>query len=121
MAAKPASRILGLLSFFGELPQWLYDCAASLDRIGIDRLIAVDGAYALFPGARACSTTEEHQALRDGCADAGIALDLVVMAQPWESECAKRTYLFRRGQRFTSSSDWYLVLDSDTMVKAGPH
>ena len=112
-------RLVALLSWFEEDPDWLHECVQSM-KGKVDHLVALDGGYGLFPGARPSSDDKEHRALHRACRRAGIGLTLEVPPNVWESEMAKRTRLFRLGETLTAPDDWYFVMDGDQTVIAWP-
>lgn len=109
-------KVAALMSFYDEQPGMLIDSIHSLAGLA-DHLVALDGAYALYEGGRASSPPEQHDAIRQGCADAGIALSLHVPDRTWElNEVGKRDALFALAERETSDGDWYCVHDADFFV-----
>lgn len=111
-------KIIALLSFYAERPDWLANYAASIATTGIRHIVALDGAYARFPDATASSGTASHTALHTECADHGIDLTLRVPAAPFAGdEIAKRNALYQLAESVsTDGEDWYLVLDADEWV-----
>jgi hypothetical protein len=116
-----AARIVALLSFYDEATEFLHDAIASLNGVA-DTLVALDGAYALYPNAQPSSGARAHKTIRRAARDAGINLDLIIPTKPWaDNEVEKRTALFRHGERHAHPfTDWYLILDSDDMISATP-
>lgn len=114
-------RFVALLSFYDEPDQWLRNLPVSLKKIGVTHMVALDGAYARFPGGKAESPKSNHEALETGCKAAGIELLLAVPKEPWPGdEIQKRTDLFRLGETATTEDDWYIVIDGDTFVEKSP-
>lgn len=104
------------MSFYDEEPQLLIDSVHSLAGLA-DHVVALDGAYALYEGGRPSSPKVQHDALRQGCDEAGIALDLHVPDRVWEgNEVGKRDALFRLGEQATRPGDWYAIHDADFFV-----
>lgn len=111
-------KIAALLSWYSEQPDWLAETVTSLERAGVTDLVAVDGAYSLFPGAAARSSDEEHDAIRTAAADAGISVSIVAPNAPWSSEIDKRNHMFEAAE--DRAADWYFVIDGDERVVDAP-
>lgn len=114
-------RLIGLLSWYNEPASWL---AATITSAAphIDHLVAVDGAYGLFPNAEAQSRSDQAMAIVEMCQAAGIGLSLHRPQTVWYgNEVEKRTFLFRAGELVADpGEDWYLVLDADEIVHRCP-
>lgn len=114
-------RLVALLSWYDEDPGWLYDTVTSLAVVGADALVAVDGAYALFPDAHASSSPEQREAIAAAAAVAGIDATIHTPSAVWAgNETEKRTLLFRLGEAVTGPDDWYLVIDGDEVIQTAP-
>lgn len=111
-------RLVGLLSWYQERPSWLAGCIASYAQAGITHLVAIDGAYALFPNAEPRSTSVEHDTIVETTTGAGIHLSLVIPTTPWYgNEIEKRTALFRHADAITQDGvDAVVVIDADEIV-----
>jgi hypothetical protein len=48
-------KLVAVLIWYDEDPQLLYETVTRLGRIPVDALVAVDGAYDLYPGATGSS------------------------------------------------------------------
>lgn len=108
-----------ILSFYDESPTWLAGCVASLTRIGVDHLIAVDGRYPHFnPGAPTNSRPEQIDAITSTAMGANIALTLNRPTFPM-LETTKRDHCFRLLNATGEYGDWALVIDADEIVSAG--
>jgi hypothetical protein len=108
------------LSFFDERPSLLAECVASLGRAGVDHVVAADGAYALFPGAKAWSQVDQHEAIVGVCRGIGLGLTLHVPSEPWfGNETEKRTALFALGELVAGDDGWLWVIDADETVTSG--
>lgn len=111
-------KLVALLSFYDEPPEFLHRMISSLPQAGITDLVALDGAYALYPNGTASSPEEQHDALDEACTAAGIRLHLHIPATTWHgNEVEKRTRLFELGERVTSEHDWYLITDGDEEIR----
>lgn len=108
--------IVGLLSWYEERPAWLSATVASLAPF-CDHLVAVDGAYALFPGGRARSCMEQAEAIRETAAAVGLGCTVHEPRSRWMgNETEKRALMFRLGEAVTAPEDWYFVVDGDEVV-----
>lgn len=115
-------KVVGLLSWYEESPTWLAECVASAARL-CDHLIAVDGPYAMFPGAlrKPFSGTEQADAILRTAAGAGIGCTIHASRQPWwGGEVEKRDFMFKLGATFTTPQDWYLRIDADEVLTQVP-
>ena len=115
-------KLVALLSWYREDPAWLYRAVKSLERLDVQHLVALDGAYALFPRARNRSGLAEHEAITSAAYELGIGVTIHVPGQPWQGgEIEKRTALFRYGDQVTTDGeDWYVVVDADEVVRDAP-
>lgn len=106
-------KIIACLSIYNEA-QFLHEVLQGLYVHGIDRAIAVDGAYQGFP--------HESWASDDGTLDilAAAKADLpdwmtIVPAPPdgWIGQEIKRTVYFREADKIAEPGDWLLQVDGD--------
>ena len=113
------ARIIGLLSFYDENPQWLRDAITTYARCGITHYVCVDGAYFLLQDGKAASPRKQHKAIIDTCANLGVGLTLHVPETVWmENEVEKRTFMFQLADTIkTSDNDWVCVIDADEAVE----
>jgi hypothetical protein len=115
-------RIIGLLSWYEEPASWLAECVASAARL-CDHLIAVDGPYALFPGAvrKPASGMEQAEAIAHVAAGAGMGCTIHAPRQPWwGNEVEKRDFMFRLGSTMAEPGDWFLRIDADEVLTQVP-
>jgi len=116
-------RVIGLLSWYEEPAPWLAECVAGLAQI-CDHLIAVDGPYALWPGAtrKAASGSEQADTIARAAAGAGIGCTIHVPREPWwGNEVAKRDYMFRLAMTMAQPGvDWLLRVDADEVFTQVP-
>lgn len=114
-------RLHGLLSFYDEPPENLTRCVTSLSRAGVSHLVALDGAYALYPEGEAASHPNQHAALVLACRELGMGLTLHVPDTVWSgNEVQKRTALFAIAWTLANDGDWFLVMDADQVVTEAP-
>lgn len=110
-------RIVGLLSFWNEPVEAVAACLTTLrDRVGMEALVALDGAYAMFPGATPASPRDRQAAVALACRELGVDCRLVVPTRVWAGEVEKRTALFEFGLAHAEPGDWFFVQDADVVV-----
>lgn len=109
------------MSWFDERTDWLAELVASLAAVGVDHLVAVDGAYGLYPGARGSSGSEQASVVLGAAHGAGIGVTVHVPAFPWPgNEVEKRTVLFALGHLVAQPyDDWLVVADADEVWETG--
>lgn len=111
-------RLVACLAWFDESPTMLAACIASLRKLPVDHLVAVDGAYRLFPGASAISSVDQTNAVTWTCQSAGIGLTLHQPSTPWRgNEIEKRTAMFKLATCLLTEEDWLVVIDADEAVE----
>ncbi len=111
--------IIALLSWFNESPAMLANAVGTLTFA--DHLIAVDGAYALYPEAQAKSPSDQADVIRAQADMLGIGLTLHQPAHPWAgNEVEKRTTMFRLAELLGTENDWLYIVDADEQV-TNPH
>lgn len=110
-------RIIAALSWYDESPTWLTACVASAARL-CDHVVALDGAYGLFPGGRPSSGPEQSAAIRLAAEAAGIGCTIHVPSEVWRgNEVHKRGHLFALAQLVAEpEEDWFLVIDADEIL-----
>lgn len=114
-------QIVALLSWYEESPEWLAAMAYRLPLAGVDRLVALDGAYALYPGATAASHPSQKLALNTACSEVGIPADIYTPTGVFKgNEVEKRSALFELAEEVTGPDDWYFVIDADELITTVP-
>lgn len=111
-------KLVALLSWYDE-PSWcLAELIASVAEAGADALVAVDGAYALFPEGRAQSPSEQAQVIQAAAQGAGLELLMHLPREVWfGNEVEKRSYAFTLGHTIARpDTDWFWILDADEVV-----
>lgn len=107
-----------ITSWYDEQPDWLYGLVASVNGI-CSHVVAVDGAYALYPYGRGRSAPEQAAAITQAARDNDLGLTLYEPGWPWVgNECEKRNMMFRLAA--VTEPDWMLILDGDERVLASP-
>jgi hypothetical protein len=115
-------KVIATLIWYDESPAWLASTVASVAKL-CDHVLAVDGPYALFPGAlrRPSSGPEQADAITRTAEAVGIGSTIHVPTEPWwENEVGKRNFLFGLGERIATSDDWYLLIDADEVLTDVP-
>lgn len=114
--------ISALLSWYDEHPAWLERAIQALEPAGITRIVAVDGAYALYPRARNRSGIAQHEAITRAAYKIGAGLTIHIPETPWAgNEIEKRTFMFALADHLAKPGDWHLVIDADEVLTRCPH
>lgn len=98
---------------------WFDEAPEDLDRyvralpVAADRLVAVDGGYARYPGATARSAKAEEAAIREAAKDIGLPADIRIPDRVWRGQLEKRSYMMAAA---AEGSDWVLTLDADHIL-----
>jgi hypothetical protein len=108
-------KIVAALAWYREPPEFLDRLVRSLAGL-VDVLVALDGAWALFPDAEPHSTLAEGMALHEAALDAGVRLELRTPEIVFESQVAKRAALMALA---AEHGDWILVIDGDEWISRG--
>lgn len=111
-------RLIGLLSWFDEPVKDIERCIRSFHACGMTHLVAVDGAYGLFPGGAPVSDVRQHQTIAAVCEELGIDLRLYLPPDVWATETDKRALMFHIAEHefHTNRADWLIVIDADEYV-----
>lgn len=113
-------KIVGLLSFYDERPDWLAACVASLSQC-CEHVVALDGAYRLFPQAKGNSGDVQAGAIVATALASGIGVTYSAPPNCWlGNEVEKRNRLLELGKAVSDDEDWLLVIDADMVVKEVP-
>jgi hypothetical protein len=114
-------RIVALTAFYDEPPALIATMINGLARLGVDHLVALDGAYRLYPDGKPGSHPDQWQALH-GAFTFGMGVSLIVPRTTWAgNEVEKRTALFRHGLAHARPGvDWLLVADADEIYCVDP-
>lgn len=115
--------IYATIIWYDEHPSWLAATVASCSKL-CDHIIAVDGAYALFPGAlnKPTSGPEQADAIARTADSLGMGCTIHVPTEPWwENEVGKRNALFGIAEAIgTYGDDWLLLIDADEVLSDCP-
>lgn len=114
--------LYGIISWYDESPSWLASSVASLAKIGVDHVIAVDGRYPHFHSelsGPSYSPPEQSEAVMLACDSMGMGLTLSKLPQPM-LEPDKRQYCFRLVEAIaTPMVDWCTIIDADELIWEG--
>lgn len=114
-------RLITMMSWYDEAFDDLRAAVASAARVGATHLVAVDGAYALYPHSRPTSRVEEGDVIDEACRAHGISLLLYRPSCAWEgNEVGKRKVMLQLALALAESGDWLMVMDVDHRVVAYP-
>lgn len=109
--------IVALICWYDERPSWLSAAVSSAARI-CDHVVAVDGAYAHYPGGRRASSSGQHEAAVLAAEAAGVGLTLHVPPAVWAGDqVGKRAFMFDAGRLVArGADDWFFILDGDEVL-----
>lgn len=112
-------KVVAVLIWYDEDPQLLYETVTRLAQIPVDAVVAVDGAYDLYPGATGSSPPSNHAAIGDAARTIGVSATIHSPASPWEGsgEVKQRTFALRLAETLTEPDDWFLFLDADHVLQ----
>lgn len=106
-------KIIGCLIWYDEQPSMLATAVQGLAQIA-DEIIAVDGAYALFPKARTRSHPNQAEAIIRAAEAANVG---VTIHRPsrlfFGNEIEKRNLSLQLAAPFCDEGDWILAWDAD--------
>lgn len=109
-------KLVGVLSWFDESPGWLATAVAGFGRV-CDEIVAVDGGYALYPGARPCSHPQQAEAVMHAAEAAGVACTIHRPSDVFHgNQIEKRDLSLRLAGASLSTSDFLLIFDADFHV-----
>jgi hypothetical protein len=108
------------LAWYDEDPAMLAELTASMARAGVDHVVAVDGAYSLFPHAKGGSPSEQAVTVLQTARGAQMGVTVHVPPHPWVgNECEKRSFMFDAAHLLAEpGEDWLWVLDADEVIEA---
>lgn len=113
-------RIIGLLSWYDEDPLWLSGAVVGAGGI-CDHVVALDGAYELFPDGKPHSPNEQVEAILGAAHFAEIGCTIQQPQTLWTgNQIEKRNALFRLASSVAEPGDWYFVFDADDLVVSVP-
>jgi hypothetical protein len=114
-------KIIAMLSYYDEQPNLLKRSVRGLARLGVDTIIAADGAYALYPDGKPYSSPETIHALCGAARDRRIHLILHQPDDVWAgNEVEKRQTMLDLAVSWSDVVDWLVVWDCDYKLLACP-
>ncbi len=106
-------KIHGILSWFDESPSWLGTATASLGRF-CDHILAIDGAYALYPDGKPRSHPHQAEVIVHTAEAMNVACTLCQPSEVWwGNEVEKRNKSLDIVGAFAEDGDWLCVFDAD--------
>jgi hypothetical protein len=109
-------KLVGLLVFYDESPSWLAACTASLCRL-CDHIVAVDGAYLLYPQARPHTGPDPASEIIGVCLTLGVGVTYHAPQTVWAgNEIGKRNLAFELAKTVAGPDDWLVVVDADMLI-----
>jgi hypothetical protein len=113
--------LIAMMSFFDEDDLLLKRSVRGLARIGVKRIVAVDGPYALFPNDGPYSNPQQICVLRQAAIQRGVDLCLFQPDQPWAgNETEKRQRMLDLALKRAYRGDWLVVWDCDYRLMDAP-
>jgi len=115
-------KIYALLNWYDERPDWLAATVASASKL-CDGIIAVDGAYFLFPDSLRYPTSGAAQptAIMETALSLDMSCTIHVPDGPWVgNEVGKLQYLFDLGVP-EPMEDWFFRIDGDELLTDVPY
>lgn len=114
-------KVYGLLSWYQESALWLAAAVTSAAKL-CDHIIAVDGAYLLYPDGTPRSGAEQSAVIQEVAHANGMGCTIHTPNTVWEgNEVEKRAFLFSLAETVaTPNEDWYFVLDADVVLEDVP-
>ena len=100
-------KITAALCWYDEPIETLERCVRSVAVVA-DRIVAYDGAYARWPGAKVRSNAKQAAAIRR--AAKGMECEVVIPKRLWAGQVEKRAALMAQAAK---GSDWVLFVDAD--------
>lgn len=114
-------KLVALLSWYDEPVEELVNLINSLPAAGVTDVVAVDGAYALYPDGEPRSAPEQQRIIVLACQHHGLGVTVHVPQERWAgNEVQKRTFLFALGWAVADEGDWFWVLDADEVITEAP-
>jgi len=115
------ANLIGLLCWFDEPVENLASCIVGLHRAGVYHVVAVDGAYALYPDAKPASHPNQHAAIHLTCRKLGMRCTIHTPSGLWAgNEVEKRTFHFNLAYALSEPGDWFFIMDADQTVVQVP-
>lgn len=100
------------LAWWNERPDDIRRCLHGIANIA-DRVVAVDGAYARYPGATVKSSASQREALVEAAKEFNLELWTPGVDRLWAGQVEKRDFLMRNA---AVDCDWIAVVDTDHVI-----
>lgn len=104
--------VTAALCWYNEPPDELAACVRATATVA-DRIVAVDGAYRRYPGAKPMSSPAQVKAIQQAAAQAGLDCVVIQRTQLWAGQVEKRSFMMASA---ATAADWIMVVDSDHLV-----
>jgi hypothetical protein len=114
-------RIIAGLCWYNESPTFLAATVASLKKMDVDHVVAIDGAYMLYPQGKGHSSLQEAQTIQTICdsLDIGYTIHTMPPQQKWRGgEVEKRNFMFQIAGLIADDGDWFLSIDADEVIES---
>lgn len=115
-------KLVAMMAFYDERAVNIDHAVECVARLGATHVVAVDGAYALFPDGAGRSPNIESvsRVLIERCEVLGLGLTLHVPDQVFAgNEVEKRQLMLDLALAQTTSTDWLMPWDADFHLEAG--
>jgi len=110
-------KLVGILIWYDESPSWLSAAVAGYARV-CDEIVAVDGAYSMYPGARPRSHPEQAEAILAAAETMGAGCSIYRPKDVfYGQEVEKRNLSLQlAAPLLTPGEDWVMIFDGDYQV-----
>ncbi len=106
--------VIAMLNFYDEPDLLIKRSVRGLARLGVTKIVACDGAYALRPDGKPRSSEQTIETLRQACFDRRLMLHLHQPDVVWEgNEVAKRQMMLDLTLIWANPDDWLAIWDCD--------
>jgi hypothetical protein len=104
--------VTAYLAWYDEPVEQLDACIRAMPVVA-DKLVALDGGYVRYPGAKPASPRAQTAAIKTAAADAGLDCQVVVPKRLWSGQLEKRSRLLNLA---AEGSDWIVGVDADHIL-----
>jgi hypothetical protein len=107
-------KLIGLLSFFDQDEDYIEGDLSDLHKLGATSVVAVDGAYAMYPDGPVRSGKKLIEKMRKKAASLDMSLLLYQPNTVWMgNEVEKRQVMIDLAWTIAEDGDWFVVWDCD--------
>jgi len=79
-----------------------------------DRVVAVDGGYRRYPGAKAASPSDQADVIRKTAEEVGLECVMHIPKTVWAGQVAKRSFMLQMATNGADlKTDWFMAVDAD--------